>query len=486
MLNGDLGIASALPCPPQESVDPLRPALYSATDRAARLEKIALLPLRRGRRRIISALQISVDCALIVAAFVLSGLIRQGFDHGQQTTVIVATIIPIYLGVALNNDALNSGTILDTFRSISRGCSAFLFAACSMLLVAFFLKAGADFSRLMFAAGSGLALMLLIAGRLAMTRFTRAFLGMYPYADLCIYDGVARGPKSSPGAIDAASIGLRPDVRDPNAIALLGRIATGLDKIIVHCRPEDREKWSFLLKSLDVSAEIVMPELAGIAPLSINYRAGNPSIQLSNGRLAWNQQLIKRGFDLVVTIAALPLLVPIFAFIAVAIKLDSRGPIFFRQPRIGLGNRSFQIFKFRSMHVARSDLDGTQSTGRDDDRITRVGRFIRATSLDELPQFLNALKGDMSIVGPRPHAIGSTADAQLFWMIDHHYWHRHTIKPGLTGLAQVRGFRGATERRQDFENRLQSDLEYRANWSLWTDIKIVLLTFRVLVHKNAF
>lgn len=118
--------------------------------------------------------------------------------------------------------------------------------------------------------------------------------------------------------------------------------------------------------------------------------------------------------------------------------------------------------------------------------MTRVGTFIRSTSLDELPQFINVLAGDMSIVGPRPHALSAKAADILYWDVDPRYRHRHSMKPGLTGLAQVRGFRGNTERVEDLTNRLQADLEYAANWSLWHDIRIILRTFVVLRHSNAF
>ncbi|NCU10859.1 MAG: sugar transferase, partial [Sphingomonadaceae bacterium] len=130
--------------------------------------------------------------------------------------------------------------------------------------------------------------------------------------------------------------------------------------------------------------------------------------------------------------------------------------------------------------------DGKVSASREDNRITRIGRLIRRTSIDELPQIFNVLKGDMSIVGPRPHALGSQAGQKLFWEVDDRYWTRHALKPGLTGLAQVRGFRGATDREADLANRLDSDLEYLGSWSLWHDMRIVLETLRVLVHARAF
>jgi lipopolysaccharide/colanic/teichoic acid biosynthesis glycosyltransferase len=138
------------------------------------------------------------------------------------------------------------------------------------------------------------------------------------------------------------------------------------------------------------------------------------------------------------------------------------------------------------MRADKADADGQLSASRDDGRTTRLGRFLRRTSLDELPQLLNVLVGQMSIVGPRPHALGSTAEDDLFWSIEERYWDRHAIKPGLTGHAQVRGFRGATLRRSDLSDRLKADLEYLDGWTLGRDLAIVFRTVGVMVHRNAY
>jgi len=160
--------------------------------------------------------------------------------------------------------------------------------------------------------------------------------------------------------------------------------------------------------------------------------------------------------------------------------------VFFVQRRLGRGNRFFGMYKFRSMRAERADADGARSASREDDRVTRIGRFIRRTSIDELPQLVNVLRGEMSMVGPRPHAVASQAGDKLFWQIDATYWNRHSLKPGLTGLAQIRGYRGATEVEADLQNRLDADLEYISTWSPWADALIVLKTLRVLVHRQAF
>jgi lipopolysaccharide/colanic/teichoic acid biosynthesis glycosyltransferase len=198
------------------------------------------------------------------------------------------------------------------------------------------------------------------------------------------------------------------------------------------------------------------------------------------------QRALKRLFDIVVATAALILTAPIMLLTAVAIKLEDGGPVFFVQRRLGRGNRFFDMLKFRSMRVDRNDHAGTLSATPDDNRTTRVGRIIRRTSIDELPQLVNVLIGDMSVVGPRPHAIGSQAGNKLFWEVDDKYWDRHSLKPGVTGLAQIRAHRGATDHERHLTDRLGADLEYIAHWSLLGDALIVLKTIGVLVHPRAF
>lgn len=220
--------------------------------------------------------------------------------------------------------------------------------------------------------------------------------------------------------------------------------------------------------------------------VGLNEVGDRDTLLVSRGPLSLTNRVKKRAFDLVVAISALIFLSPLLLGVAIAIKLESRGPVFFKQRRVGKSNGFFEILKFRSMRVEMSDPDGNRSAARDDDRITRVGRFIRSSSIDELPQLINVLRGDMSIVGPRPHALGSLAGDALFWEVSHEYWVRHALKPGITGLAQIRGFRGATNKRSDLEQRLQSDLEYVHGWRLSRDIGILLGTLKVLVHPNAY
>lgn len=189
-------------------------------------------------------------------------------------------------------------------------------------------------------------------------------------------------------------------------------------------------------------------------------------------------RLEKRLFDVVVAVIALVLLAPLFVVVALAIKLDSSGPVFFRQRRYGRNSRVFRIFKFRTMTVA-DDGDRIIQAQRDDLRVTRVGRFLRATSIDELPQILNVLLGQMSIVGPRPHAL--VHEDQFDDNFDL-FSRRRRVLPGITGWAQVNGERGETRTLDDVERRMNYDLYYMDNWSIWFDLEIIARTFTTVLR----
>ena len=196
----------------------------------------------------------------------------------------------------------------------------------------------------------------------------------------------------------------------------------------------------------------------------------------------WSR-IVKAVEDRVLGTILLLAALPIIALTALIVKLDSRGPVLFRQRRTGLNQEVIEVLKFRTMHVLEDGADMRQAT-RDDPRITRAGRVLRRLSLDELPQLFNVLRGDMSLVGPRPHAI---AHDERFSEIIARYANRWQVKPGITGLAQVAGLRGETETPEKMEKRLEQDLAYVNNWSLWLDLKILALTVvRCVTAKNAY
>ena len=184
----------------------------------------------------------------------------------------------------------------------------------------------------------------------------------------------------------------------------------------------------------------------------------------------------KRALDIAGATFGLVVFAPLFVGIAIVIKATSSGPVFFRQKRYGYHNRRFWIFKFRTMYADRGDARGTQQTVTGDPRITPIGRILRKSSLDELPQLINVLKGDMSLVGPRPHVPGMLAGGMLYERLTPYYFQRHIMRPGVTGLAQVTGYRGETTVALSAIERLDYDLRYIATWSLWLDLKIIVRT----------
>jgi Undecaprenyl-phosphate glucose phosphotransferase len=190
--------------------------------------------------------------------------------------------------------------------------------------------------------------------------------------------------------------------------------------------------------------------------------------------------MAKRAQDVAVAAATLLFFSPVMALVALAIRLDSPGPMLFRQKRVGFNGAHFELLKFRSMYAHAADAHASRQTSRHDSRVTAVGRFIRRTSLDELPQLINVLRGDMSIVGPRPHALQTrTNGVELSEIVDQ-YAARHRVKPGLTGLAQVNGYRGELDTVNKVQKRVEFDISYIETWSTWLDIKIMIRTATLL------
>lgn len=193
--------------------------------------------------------------------------------------------------------------------------------------------------------------------------------------------------------------------------------------------------------------------------------------------------MLKHVFDKLIAIAALICLSPLLVLVSLLIKLDSKGPIIFKQNRNGLNNHTFKVWKFRTMRVMENGSDVKQAK-KHDVRVTRIGNFLRKASIDELPQLINVLLGDMAIVGPRPHPV--TLNDRFRPLIEN-YDQRCAMKPGLTGLAQIHGHRGPTETVEQMRNRIECDIQYIENWSLWSDAKIILATpYYGLISKNAF
>lgn len=442
---------------------------------------------RKGPIRVLLYLSLLVlDGLAVMAAFGLGSLTRFGDLSSRSALDMAVVTLPLFLGTAINSGAYSIDVLRANRVGISRANSALVFTFGSLLLLFYYLRVLQDVSRLTIGIGMIGSFVLVATFRTLFAYVIHHAVGGAVTSELVILDEVAFPAPPTAQVIDAAANGLRPDLRDPMMLDRLAKRLKGVDRVVIACRAEAQRPWAMLLKGANIHGEVVATEFDAVGAIGISEINGRTTLLVATGPLSLRNRMVKRGFDLLFAVPALVLLAPMLLLVAIAVRLDTKGPVFFRQMRVGRGNALFAVYKFRSMRVEHCDAAGGVSTQREDNRITRVGALIRKTSIDELPQLLNVLFGSMSIVGPRPHALGSLAGQQLFWDVDERYWHRHALKPGITGLAQVRGFRGATYRRDDLTRRLQADLEYIAGWSVWRDLKILVSTITVVIHKNAF
>jgi polysaccharide biosynthesis protein PslA len=228
-----------------------------------------------------------------------------------------------------------------------------------------------------------------------------------------------------------------------------------------------------------INQTLLLSSDVAIAPISYSEPSSGP---ISGWRGA-----IKRLTDIAIALLLLTVFSPVMVVAALAIRLESPGPVLFRQWRIGFANIGFEMLKFRTMHHRAPGRGRLRQTTRRDPRVTRVGAILRHASLDELPQLFNVLRGEMSIVGPRPHAPGTCAGGKPYELVSPRYAARHRVLPGLTGLAQVRGWRGETDTEEKLLRRLDADLEYIDNWSLWLDFAIMArTTVSIPAMRNAY
>lgn len=452
-----------------------------------------LASANRGRRAVskhkqrvlLAGTLLLTDLTAIFLGLALASVIRFGHVWSGLDSRNILAIAPFYVISAAAVRALSGEALIRLADALKRGMLALGATGSMLLYLLFATQDGDQVSRALLTLTFACAAFMLLMLRPLHVYFARHRLGGELYSVLVLNDGVY--PASLGGNIPINMTG-RFDAANPSAedYDRLAGLLSCCDRVVVRCSPEKRDLWAHVLQGMNVHAEIVAPEITQTRAIAIGTIAGRPTFLVARGPLNLRDRMLKRGFDLVVAIGALLILAPVMLLVALAIKLESPGPALFRQKRIGRQNRLFDIFKFRSMRSETCDLGGSRSATRDDERITRVGRFIRRTSIDELPQLLNVLKGDMSIVGPRPHAVHSTAQSKLFWEVDERYWYRHACKPGITGLAQVRGFRGATHEERDLTDRLEADLEYVGKWSFWNDVAILLKTVMVVMHQNAY
>lgn len=446
-----------------------------------------LIAPSRERRRLQCYLALMLgDVFAVIVGFGAIGCLLTGTQGVVESVIHTQLLLPIFLTLGFYNGSYSTKALQHGWSGTFHALFAMVIAVAVMVFVQFLIRPDADISRLRFIGGALAAMLILILVRVQLRAFIRWRCGKAIINELVIDDG---GPRVNlPGAISisAAAMGLRPNLNDPEMLDRIGLVLRNIDRVVISCPPSRRPEWAMMLKGANIEGEVLDDEVAWLGAQGARVVDKHGLLLVSAGPLGMRERAIKRLFDMAFAGGAILALSPLLIAVALAVKLQDGGSVFFTQRRMGRGNRFFNMYKFRSMTQALSDATGSVSASKNDKRITAVGRVIRRTSIDELPQLFNVLLGDMSLVGPRPHATASLAGDKLFWEVDARYWQRHSLKPGLSGLAQVRGFRGATDHETDLVNRLQADLEYLGGWTIMRDIQIIFLTMRVLVHHRAF
>ncbi|MBB4200845.1 hypothetical protein CCR94_16035 [Rhodoblastus sphagnicola] len=405
----------------------------------------------------------------------------------------LATVLYVILGRLLRS--FNSRKILDRTYTVPRQLTTIAATFAILIFIAVATKTAQNYSRLWFMSWMALTLMVLPLARIALLSRSQRQLetGCFIYRALSVSVFSQPLPATEIARLSAGQVKIVDTLR-------LGDIAELESLAEIITRDEIDQIY---LSTPWVDAPALLPKLRGLQQLSVDVfvlpldnrlKAEQLDLTTFGDKLSmravqrpingWNLWL-KRVQD--VTVASLSLLVfaPAMILIAAAIKLESPGPVLFRQKRVGFNGTQFELLKFRSMRQEASDLGALRQTSKDDDRVTIVGRFIRRTSFDEMPQFINVLRGDMSVVGPRPHALQTRAKGVDLCDISDQYAARHRVKPGLTGWAQVNGYRGELDSFTKVQKRVEYDMEYISNWSTWLDMKIIVRTALLLVYDPA-
>jgi Undecaprenyl-phosphate glucose phosphotransferase len=463
------------------------------------LLEIAILILR-------AAEMISVVATAWVAAALVLDFIPTRMAPSYGNAALIAGLF--YAALAEVTGCYDIDTRFSVRTGWARVMTAWLSTGMFLMTLGFLLKVSEDFSRgwavAWFLAG-GAALLIIRAGGTAWMRRLKQ-RGVFNHR-VAIFGAGSQGDRLAKYILgnDKLTIDLvgffddRLPERLPkrevvlplhgNLSDLIAHIRRGLVDQVIVALP-----WSAEKRLQEVVAELAItpvrirlaPDLAtfAFAQRPVVLLGDLPVMTLFERPISGFDQIIKKIEDMVIGTLALILLAPLFLITAIAIKLDSAGPVFFRQDREGFNNQRFRIWKFRSMRTDRCEADGIVQARKDDDRITRVGRFLRRTSIDELPQLFNVLSGEMSLVGPRPHAASTKAGDRVFSEVVDHYAARHKVKPGMTGWAQVHGWRGETDTEDKLLKRLEHDLYYIENWSVLLDLYIIARTGITLAFQK--
>jgi Undecaprenyl-phosphate glucose phosphotransferase len=493
------------------------------------------IPSIAQRRRELSPAAKMAASQTIVPAFspiVLAGFVRM-IELALMATIGIAIyfayVFPVYgfswyypltaAAIAvLSVLALQTVDIyhVQAFRTPFSECTRLVVALSLLFLIVaavmFFAKLGDYYSRVWLAGFYGVGLVALIGSRMCLYGLVRHWTAEGRLDRRAVVVGGGDAGEMLTKALkhqhdsDVRVIGLfddRGDDRAPTLCAGLEKLGS-VDDLVEFAR---LTRVDLVIFSLPISAEgriLQMLKKLWVLPVDIrlsahsnklqfrprsySYIGSVPVIDVFDRPITDWDVVMKWLFDKVVGGLALIAAAPVMALTALAIKLDSRGPVFFKQKRYGFNNELIEVFKFRSMYVDKTDATAAKLVTKDDPRVTRVGRFIRKTSLDELPQLINVVfKGNLSLVGPRPHAVHAKAADQLYDEAVDGYFARHRVKPGITGWAQINGWRGETDSEMKIQRRVEHDLYYIENWSVLFDLYILAMTPLALAKtENAY
>jgi Undecaprenyl-phosphate glucose phosphotransferase len=457
-----------------------------------------------------SPLQVVADCLFVVGLGVLSGSVYQGLvlqtaGTWQKFATSALVVALLFAVIARMLESRNPGATTTRFDRLRDAELVWSLAFATLAFLLFALKAGAGVSRGAFFTFYLSGLVFVGAWRAlsppVILRLARA--AGYTARD-CIVIGdehdvlldslateLAMDGNSHPTVIrfraGCDSAGWTRELAKLTAQTIQSAHALKHGEIYISASGLSADRQAAVRRSLSLLPRAIYvvpgPEIASLMRSKIASVGSYVAVELRREPLGLYQRLAKRIFDVVVAATALVVLFPFLVLVAVAIKLDSKGPVFFRQTRNGYRGQPFRIFKFRTMHVQEDGAEVRQAN-KDDDRVTRVGRFLRKSSIDELPQLLNILFGEMSLVGPRPHAV---AHDEMYAKVIENYAVRQHVKPGLTGWAQVNGLRGETATTDLMYRRIEFDLWYAVNASLVLDFEIMVRTaVEVFRQRNAY
>ena len=400
-------------------------------------------------------------------------------------------------------------TLLTPVRKLPRIVVAWTVLFAFLTTAIFFLKTGPELSRIWLSILAMAGLCFFLSWRFFLSAFLRARNNDGHFNKRAVLVG---GGESAARVISVIAsspetginlVGMfddRDDLRAPNEVKglmKLGKIddlisfvrSTRIDTIIVTLPTYAEERLTHILDQLWVLPVDIRLSAQGqklrYRPRAYSYIGNLPCLDVFDKPLGEWGPLLKTTMDKILAALMLIAISPLLLVIAIAIRWDSKGPVFFRQKRYGFNNELIEIYKFRSMYVDQADANASKLVTKDDARVTRVGRFIRRTTMDELPQFLNVLRGELSLVGPRPHATQAKAGEALYEHVVDGYFARHRVKPGITGWAQINGWRGETDTAEKIERRVEHDLFYIENWSLTFDLYILLRTPLALLNTES-